>query len=80
MIDREVAYKTAHLMTNLQNLSTQHAFDMIKAYAYTKNHSNNNKKANGRQKLIMSLQKYNGNQIRLYFNHWKMFHIRGSAG
>ena len=80
MIDREVAYKTKNLMCNLQNLSTQKAFDMIRAYAYTKHHSDTNKKLNGRQKMISAMSKYNENQFRLYFTHWKNFNTRRNDG
>ena len=35
-------------MNNLKNLAMQKGFDQIRAYAHTKNHSNNNKKLNGK--------------------------------
>ena len=58
----------------------QKAFDMIMGYAHTKNHSNNNKKLSGKQKMINALKNYNLNQFRLYFNHWKKFNIRRNDG
>ena len=80
MVDRAVAHKTANIVQNLRNLQTQKAFDMIRGYAYTKNHSNINKKLNGKQKMINAFQKYTENQQRLYFNHWKELNIRGNSG
>ena len=52
IIDRQVAYKTKNVMKNLQNLSMQSAFDLIRSYVLIKAKSNANKKANGQEKMI----------------------------
>ena len=56
LVSRRVAHKTNAFASSLLNFSLQSAFDMIRAYSHTKNHSTINKKRNGKEKLIAAFQ------------------------